>query len=89
MASMISNELLREKFLRQEKIGEVTAAEVAGRCGWEAPEKKTGRMKPDSSRVNRTLGVVAENGTFRTEITEESAVLLARALHLDPWEVGL
>lgn len=89
MAATISNEFLREKFLRMEKIGEVTAAEVASRCKWESPEKKTGRRKPDSSRVNRTLGIVPEAGEFRTEVTEEAAELLCRALHVDPWEVGL
>jgi len=88
MADSVSNAILREKFQRQERLGEVTAAEVAGRCGWESKEK-SGRKKPDSSRVNRTLGIVAEAGEFRTEVTEDSAILLCRALHVDPWEVGL
>lgn len=84
----IDNTLLRERFQRLEKIGEVNAAEVASRCGWETTNK-AGRRKPDSSRVVRALGLTPDNGKVRTEVTEEGAELLCRALHLDPWEVGL
>lgn len=88
MVHYVDNTLLREKYLRLEKIGEINAAEVASRCGWET-KLKSGGTKPDSSRVNRTLGITAESGVHRTEVTEDAAVLLCRALHVDPWEVGL
>lgn len=79
----VDNTFLRERYLRQEARGEVTAAEVAARCDWET------KGKPDSSRVRRVLGVAAEAGEYRTQLSEESALLLCRALHIDPWEVGL
>ena len=81
---------MREKFLLLESRGEVTATEVANRCGWAALQKN-GKRKPDGSRVNRALGITKESDGhgYRKEISEDVAILLCRALHADPWEVGL
>lgn len=85
----VSNALLRERFQKLEAREGLTLADVAQRIGWETRDRRTGRLKPDSSRVAKSLGLVATNGEHRTELTENNAVTIGRALHLDPWEIGL
>lgn len=85
----VPNALLRERFRKLEAREGLTLADVAQRIGWETRERRTGKLKPDSSRVARSLGLVAEGGEYRAELTENNAVAIARALHLDPWEIGL
>lgn len=83
---------LQERFLRLRERGEITATEVATRCGWIRSD--TGG--PDSTRVKRALGLkeaLARGGEERrvaqTKVRYETAVLLAEALHMDPFEAGV
>lgn len=89
MAERISNKIFRERFQQLAEDEGLSLAEIASRVGWEATDRRTKQRKPDSSRVARTLGLVAEGGTKREYISYENAVLLCRALHVDYWEVGV
>lgn len=82
----VSNTPLRERYLFLQKTEGLTLADVAVRCGWIVGKKK---REPDSSRVGRNLGINQDEGRLRTEIDEEMAIVLCRALELEPWEVDL
>lgn len=82
---MYDNTPFRERFqLLEEKEG-LTLGEVAARCGW--VQMKNGKERCDSSRVARQLGMVVDAGKIRTHVTEENAVLLCKALHIDPCDI--
>lgn len=85
-------EPLRERFERLAERGEITAHEVAFRCGWFRSD--TGA--PDSTRVRRALGLKecwqrggADKKTVQRQVRYETAVVLAEALHMDPHEAGV
>lgn len=62
----------------------LTASEVARRLGWEW------NGRPDTTRVRRRLGLVANSETGRcSHVWYRTAVDLARALDVDPFEVGV
>lgn len=85
----VSNEAFRGKYQDLEVSEDLSLAELAVRLGWLTTDRKTKAKKPDSSRVGRTLGLVAENGKFRDNVNNDNAILLCRALHIDPIDVGL
>ena len=82
MSTKIPNAPLRAAFLRSN----LTAAEVARRAGWWS----SGGV--DTSRVNRTLGLMQETSRgesrFRESVDVEIVALLAEAIGVAPWEVG-
>lgn len=86
---LIPNKPFREKYKLLEQREDLTLAEVAYRVGWVARDSRNGKEKPDSSRVARTLGMVKEQGQFRQGMSVDNASLLCKALHIDPWEVGI
>lgn len=84
----ISNQRLRQEFVRRRGLGWLTARDLAFRMGW---VKGT---RPDESRVYRVLGLsVSYHRSGRTykqrTVSYEMAVDLSRAMNCDPWEVGL
>ena len=83
---------LQSRFLELIGRGEISANEVALRCGWIRSD--TGN--PDSTRVRRALGLkkcLTRGGEVekkvQTRVRYETAVLLAEALHMDPHEAGV
>ena len=78
---MYDNAIFRERFYKLEREESLTLAEVAIRCGWGTD------TKPDSSRVARQLGINKDCGEYRTEVTQQTAECLCKALHIDPYEV--
>jgi hypothetical protein len=84
--SLYPNKPFRDAFQRQERSEGITYADIAYRAGWVTPDA---RQKPDSSRVARQLGLVPEHGEYRTEVSEENAIALCKALHLDYTDVGI
>lgn len=86
---MITNAMLRQRYQELEKKEGLTLAEVASRVGWVTKNRRNGGLKPDSSRVARSLGLVTENGKARENINNEHAALICRALHVDPVDCGL
>lgn len=82
-------QIFRERYEELEQSEGLTLAEVAARIDWFTTDKKTGEPKPDSSRVGRTIGKVAESGKKRESVTYENAVLLCKALHIDYHDVGV
>jgi hypothetical protein len=84
----LDNSSFRDAFQRQERHG-LSLREVAIRCDWWTHDKKKGIKKPDSSRVARALGLTKTAGVLREHCSIREAERLCRALHLDPWEVGL
>ncbi len=85
----IDNTIFREKFKQLEEKEGLSLSEVAARTGWSCVDRRSGRRKPDSSRVARTLGLVAESGKHRDAITYENAVKLCKALHIDYCDAGV
>jgi hypothetical protein len=83
---------LREAFLRSG----ISANEVARRLGWMRPAwGKYRSPQPDQGRLTRALGLRPYNPghgypqRFRSGIKHETAEQIARAINVDPWEVGL
>lgn len=85
----IPNELFRARFYELEERDGLSLAEVAYRCKWTAKDSRSGKEKPDSSRVARTLGMVKEAGRTRENMSYDNAVLLCKALHIEFTEVGV
>lgn len=82
----VDNAALREAFLRSGR----SAADVARAAGWTF--ESGGRIKPDSSRVRRTLGLIDDvsAGGWRSRrklIDAETAEILADAVGVAPWTV--
>lgn len=70
----------------------VPVAEVCWRMGW--IERVDGRDRATSTRLKRVLGLVAWKGgdgheSYSTSVSEETAIQIARALHLYPRDIGL
>lgn len=85
---LVLNEGLREAFI----LSGLSPGEVARRLGWWRTEK--GRRVPDGTRVLRVLGVrtVAgkrERGRRYRRVAYWTAERLARAIGVDPVDVGL
>jgi hypothetical protein len=84
---------LREAF----EASGLTAYEVADRLGWRSTHVRYGRVvnRPDPSRVNRALGRKPYNlgrgygHRHRQAVRYETALQLASALGVDPFEIGL
>jgi hypothetical protein len=83
---------LRDAFLRSG----LTASEVARRLGWMRPAPKGKRSAvPDQGRLRAALGLKPYNPghgypmRMRIGMKHETAEQIARAINVDPWEVGL
>jgi hypothetical protein len=82
----VPNAGLREAFL----ASGVPAKEVAIRCGFLRPNGQA-----DDAAVSRLLGLRAYSNRkknyrhVRTEIPESDALLILRAIHLDPVDIDL
>lgn len=84
----VSNEPFREAFLRST----TTASDIARAVGWFSTNGA-----PDGPRVTRALGLsntsvsTSKGGgsQVRKSISYETALLLAEALCLDPYEAGI
>jgi hypothetical protein len=89
----VPNKPFRERFQYLADVEDLTLADLAFRIGWIAKCSRTGKEKPDSSRVARTLGMVQETvkgeRKLRDYVSYENALVLCRGLHIDPWEIGL
>jgi hypothetical protein len=89
----VSNKVFRERFHYLAQVEDLTLADLAYRIGWIARCSRTGKEKPDSSRVARTLGMVEESvrgeRKLRDYVSYNNALVLCQGLHIDPWEVGL
>lgn len=98
----------RERFLLLERAGAITRGQVAQAMGWVSPRTMTDKlhrgvrpdrvlMKPDASRVSRTLGIAAHSRAkyvhcepaIRDSIPYDLALRLADVLGLDPMEAGI
>lgn len=85
----VSNEALREAFLRLEASGELTSKDVAQALNW---YEHDGR--PDSQRFRRTLGLVESSGGqtrkpyIRQSIHWDNVGPICRAMGLIPAELG-
>jgi len=82
---MHANAPFRERFLELEEKEGLSLGEVAARCGW--VQWKKGKERCDSTRVARQLGMAVDCGKIRTEVTAENALLLCKALHIDPVDI--
>lgn len=80
MAERIPNEIFRHRYKDLEECEGLALSEVSERMGFIAYDKKTGRRKPDSSRVARMLGL-AKDG--QKSVSYENAVALCDALHIE------
>jgi hypothetical protein len=83
---------LREAFL----ASGLPANEVARRLGWMRPPPKGKRSPvPDQGRLRSALGLRPYNPghgypmRMRSGLRHETAERIARAINVDPWEVGL
>lgn len=95
MANLVEVAPIRDAFL----ASGLSAYEVANALGWYEYKKKDRRYpkRVDSCRVLRTLGMrktyesKSRGGRvrYRTHVTYETAGQIARALNMDPWELGL
>lgn len=86
----VSIEPLRDFYLRGVARGDFTAPEIASRLGW-----LTRGGQGDSMRVLRALGIRPETPRrgnpprFRTLTRYENAVLLCRAMGMDPVDANV
>ncbi len=82
MRGGVSNEPLREAFLRSGR----TYGHVCREIGWVSQRQPHG----DTTRLARALGIRPESGrrVYRTHVRYETATIIARALDLDPVDVG-
>lgn len=82
----VANFRLRREFLERRELGWLTQDTVARRMGW---LNKHGH--PDGTRVLRVLGIVNGHNCrgLQRKVARETAVKLAEALNVDPWQVGL
>jgi hypothetical protein len=90
---MVPNGPLREAVEREMRANpELSFEEIALRAGW--VRKDSSKTGGDSSTVKRALGLEArreKNGTIAISRTcrEETALRIAHACHIFPWEIGL
>jgi hypothetical protein len=85
---LYGNKMFRERFQLLEEREGLTSSELALRIGWLTTDR-SGRQKPDSSRVTRLLGLVKDNGKLREEISYDNAVILCNALHIEYTDAGV
>jgi hypothetical protein len=101
----VSNAPLRERFYELQRLEDLTTVEVAARAGWWRRKTHHGRLSqwPDEAKVRHWLGLrtTSTNRRLATGDTKryvgrpantvhyDNAVLLARALHMDPHEAGV
>lgn len=65
----------------------LTYSQIARGMGWMKP--KDGRLKPDSQRVRRTLGLVPwSTGRYQQRVNRDTALKLAAVMGLDPIDIG-
>lgn len=77
----VESEPLRRAFETVQREQGVTPNQIAERVGW---------VKPDGQRVRRSLGLKIEGrGHQGKYLSYENALALARAMGVDPVEVGL
>jgi hypothetical protein len=89
LRELVRRELERDEFL--------TLGEIAVRAGWMRTRGDGHALTGDACAVERALGLketaTYKNGKRYTSInqtcSEASAVAIARAIHIDPWEIGL
>lgn len=83
----------QEAFRRQQKLGALSARELAERLGW--MRNTAGKSTGDATKALRYLGLAPQRCghsgklTRRKRVSYENAVKLARALNLDPFECGI
>jgi hypothetical protein len=87
----VPNEPLRERFLELQKLGRVTAVSVAAALDWYGTKNVGGQVKrvPDSTRVLKRLGLTPQDGKYATTVRYETAVAIAQALGMEPYEAGV
>lgn len=95
----VSNAPLRERFLLLEAEGRITANALALHLGWLPPDQRRGTSRGDTQRVRRSLGLTVthdgrmldgeRNVSVRRTIRYETAVKIALALGMDPFEAGV
>jgi hypothetical protein len=86
----VSNEPLRDYYLRMEERGRLCASDVAHTLGWWRRDRA---KRADVTRVRRVLGLAACHKDGRAYIQKELdydvAVRLVRAMDMDPFEAGV
>lgn len=82
---LFDNTPFRERFLELEAKEGLSLGEVAARCEW--TQMKGGKERCDSSRVARQLGLAKDSGRYRDTITQENALVMCKALHIDPVDI--
>lgn len=91
-AGNVPNHELRFQVMRRmRRDPDLTFGEIAERCDWYT---KAGAS--DSTRVARCLGIAPFYDSdmrggigYRHSIREPDAAAICRAIHVDPWEVGI
>lgn len=90
VANHVPNEVFRERFLELGEREGLTAAQLGARLGWFNNRRADQGEYGDTTRVLRALGLRPEaGGEARRFVQYETAVVLARALDLDPVDVGI
>lgn len=84
-------DLLAAAVVRAHQLG-VPYAEIAKRCGWVRNDRKT--EMGDATRLKRRLGLATYTshgvkGRRQQFISYQNAALIARAILVDPVEVGI
>lgn len=87
-----SNDSIREAVMHSmRRDPDLSFGEIATRCGW-----TTRGHGGDTTRVERLLGMrlysdrkLRAGVAYRQSISEADAILILRAIHVAPWEVGL
>lgn len=75
--NMVPNERLRAAV----QASDVGAVEICERIGW---------TKRETTQLARALGQMPTGrDSFQTEIEEDLAVKILRAIHVDPWEIEI
>lgn len=73
---------------------DLSFTEIAVRLGWVIKSRNQSRPRdpeehPDIIRLQRLLGLKGRCGKFHETIKTEKAAEIARAVHIDPWEIGV
>ena len=81
---------LREIIMLRVKRGETTLCGVGAALGWEKkPRNRNPGLVGDNSRVERVLGLRECPDPARKRIRYDIAVHFARALDIDPVDIGV
>lgn len=89
----VENKLLRECVEREMRLDrDLGWEDIALRADWYTTTG-SGEKKGDTTKVQRAVGLRSSKKdgreTFAWQCREETALAIARAIHVDPWEVGL